>query len=64
MTHFSVGDRVIIRYGKLQGRKAIVLKRQEAEVYVVRAEDGSVGYYTGKGLEGEKGPKQAVCGDR
>jgi hypothetical protein len=65
MTRFSVGDRVIIRYGKHQGRKANVIKTPEADVYKVKAEDGFILYFSGKGLEREiEGPSTAVCGDR
>jgi hypothetical protein len=53
MTHFSVGDRVLIRYGKHQGQKANILKRPEAHVYKVKAEDGFILYYSEKGLEKE-----------
>jgi hypothetical protein len=51
MTRFAVGDRVIIRYGAHQGRKANVIKTPEADVYKVRAEDGFILYFSGKGLE-------------
>jgi hypothetical protein len=51
MTHFSVGDRVLIRYGKHQGRKARIIKSPGADVYKVKAEDGFILYFTGKGLE-------------
>jgi hypothetical protein len=65
MIRFSVGDRVIIRYGKHQGQKANIIKTPEAHVYKVRAEDGFILYYHGKGLEREKeGAAKAVCGDR
>lgn len=53
MTRFSVGDRVIIRYGKHQGQKATILQRPETHVYKVKAEDGFILYYSGKGLEQE-----------
>ena len=54
MTHFSVGEQVFIRYGKHQGQTANILKSPEAQVYKVKAEDGFILYYTGKGLESEK----------
>jgi hypothetical protein len=54
MTRFVVGDRVIIRYGKHQGQKASIVKSHEAHVYLVKAEDGFLLYYSGKGLEREK----------
>ena len=53
MTGFSVGDQVIIRYGKHQGQKANILKCPEAHVYKVKAEDGFILYYSGKGLAKE-----------
>jgi len=53
MIRFSVGDRVIIRYGKHLGQKADIIKTPEAGVYKVKAEDGFILYYSGKGLEGE-----------
>lgn len=53
MTRFSVGDRVVIRFGKQQGLKGTIIKSQTGDVYEVRVEDGSVLFFTGKGL----GPK-------
>ena len=65
MTRFAVGDRVVIRYGKHQGQKANIIKSPEAHVYKVKAEDGFILYFSGKGLEGEKErASQAACGDR
>ena len=55
MTRFSVGEQVIIRYGRQQGHKATIIRSQLADVYVVRAEDGSIRSYSGKGLEKRKG---------
>jgi ribosomal protein L24 len=64
MIRFAVGDRVVIRYGKHQGQKANIIKTPEAHVYKVKAEDGFVLYYSGKGLEKEKeGTLKAVCGN-
>ena len=54
MTHFSVGEHVLIRYGKQHGQKATILKRQPAEVYEVKVEDGAILFFSGKGLESEK----------
>jgi len=51
MTRFSVGDRVIIRYGRQQGQKAKIIKSPQADVFKVKAEDGSVLFFSGKGLE-------------
>ncbi len=56
MTRFSVGERVIIRYGKQQGQLATILKIQPANVYTVKVEDGSVLCFSDKGLEQEKKP--------
>jgi hypothetical protein len=54
MTRFAVGDQVVIRYGKHQGHKATILETQEADVYKVKADDGFILYYSGKGLENER----------
>jgi hypothetical protein len=54
MTRFSVGDQVIIRYGTHQGQKGTIIKSQQADVYEVRIEDGSVLFFSGKGLDKEK----------
>jgi hypothetical protein len=51
MTRFAVGEQVIIRYGKHQGQKARIIKSQLADTYMVKAEDGFVLFYSGKGLE-------------
>jgi hypothetical protein len=54
MAHFSVGDQVVVRYGKQQGQKATIIKNPQADVYKVKVEDGSIRYYSGKGLEKEQ----------
>ena len=54
MTRFSVGEQVIIRYGRQQGQKATILKCQPAEVYEVKVKDGAILFFSGKGLEREK----------
>ena len=65
MTHFAVGDRVLIRYGKRQGRKADIIKSRTAGVYQVKTEDGFILYFSCKGLEREKeGASTSLCGDR
>ena len=51
MTHFSVGDQVVIRFGKQQGQKATIIKTPQADVYKVKVEDGYILYFSGKGLE-------------
>jgi len=55
MTHFSVGEQVIIRYGRHEGQKAtIILRSQPGDAYRVKVEDGSVLFFTSKGLKKEK----------
>jgi hypothetical protein len=54
MTHFAVGEQVLIRYGKHQGQKATIIGSQPASVYKVKVEDGSILFFSGKGLEKEK----------
>jgi hypothetical protein len=54
MIRFSVGEQVIIRYGRHQGKKAIIMKTQPSDAYKVKAEDGSILFFSGKGLEKEK----------
>jgi hypothetical protein len=50
MTRFAKGDQVIIRFGKRQGQPARIIESQPANVYKVRAEDGSVHFFSGKGI--------------
>jgi hypothetical protein len=54
MTHFSVGEQVRIRFGKQQGQKATIIKNPQADAYKVKVEDGSIRYYSWKGLEKER----------
>jgi len=54
MTRFSEGEQVIIRYGSHQGQKAKVVKSQTKDAYRVKVEDGTVLFFTSKGLEKEK----------
>ena len=54
MARFSVGEQVIIRYGRHQGQKATVMKSQPGDAYKVKAEDGSILFFSGKGLEKDK----------
>ena len=54
MARFSVGEQVIIRYGRHQGQKATIMKSQPEDAYKVKAEDGTVLFFVGKGLEKEK----------
>ena len=51
MTRFSVGDRVIVRYGTHQGQRGRVIKTQQADVYEVKIADGFVLFFSAKGLE-------------
>ena len=60
MTRFSVGDAVIIRFGKQQGRKATVLKSQPGDAYRAKVEDGFVLFFTGKGLKLAEGEAKKV----
>jgi len=53
VTRYSVGQRVIIRYGKRQGETATIMKSQPSEVYQVKAKDGVILFFSGKGLEQE-----------
>jgi hypothetical protein len=50
MTHFSVGDQVIVRYGKHEGQQAVVMRCQLSDGYMVKVEDGSILFFSGKGL--------------
>jgi hypothetical protein len=50
MTHFSVGEQVIIRYGRQQGQKGTIIRSQLVDVYEVKVEDGSILNYSSKGL--------------
>ena len=61
MTRFCVGDQVIIRWGKQQGQKTKIIQTRPANVYVAKVEDGSVSFFTEKGLQREnEGVKQGV----
>jgi hypothetical protein len=62
MKCFSVGDRVVIRFGARQGLKGTIIERQPAHVYKVKMEDGAVLFFTEKGLKGETEPVQEVVG--
>jgi ribosomal protein L24 len=63
MTRFAKGDQVIIRFGTRQGQKGKIIESQPANVYKVRAEDGSVHFFSEKGLDREKeGVRPVGCG--
>ena len=51
MVCFAVGKQVTVLYGKRQGQKGTVLKTQPADVYVVKIEEGTVLFFSGKGLK-------------
>ncbi len=51
MTRFSVGEQVNIRYGRHQGQTATIMKSSQADVFKVKAEDGTVLFFSGKGLQ-------------
>jgi hypothetical protein len=50
MVHFSAGDQVIIRFGRRQDQQGTIVECRPGHVYKVRAKDGSVHYFTDKGL--------------
>jgi hypothetical protein len=54
MTRFSVGEQVIILYGRHQAQKATILRSQPGDAYKVKAEDGTILFYSSKGLEKER----------
>jgi hypothetical protein len=54
VTRFSVGDQVVIRFGRHQGQMAKIIESQPAHVYKMRLEGGPVLFYSGKGLAREK----------
>jgi hypothetical protein len=62
MPCFSVGDEVIIRYGRQEGQKGKIIKSQQADVYEVRVEDGSVLFFSGKGLDKERNDSNRAPG--
>jgi hypothetical protein len=54
MTRFSVGEQVTIRYGRHESQKATIIKSQPEDAYMVKVEDGTVLFFSSKGLEKEK----------
>jgi len=50
MTRFTVGEQVIVRYGRHQGQKATIIKSQPGDAYRVKVEDGTVLFFSSKGL--------------
>jgi hypothetical protein len=53
MTRFAVGEQVIVRYGRHQGKKATIIKTQLEDIYRVKVENGWVVFYSWKGLAKE-----------
>jgi hypothetical protein len=53
VTLFSKGDPVIIRFGRRQGQKGMIIESRTAHVYTVRLEDGRILFFSGKGLARE-----------
>ena len=60
MTRFFVGDRVIIRYGRHEGQKAKIIKTSQADAFMVKVEEGSVLFFSGKGLQKQEDAGQRV----
>jgi hypothetical protein len=61
MTHFSVGEQVIIRYGLKKSQKAKILRCTQPDSYMVKVDDGSVRFFSSKGLEkADDGIQQVV----
>jgi len=54
MTYFSIGDHVIVRYGRRQGQMATIMGIQSGDAYRVKVEDGSILFFSSKGLDREK----------
>jgi hypothetical protein len=54
MTQFSVGEQVIVRWGREQGQRARIIQGQPADVYKVKVENGSILFFSGKGLAKEE----------
>jgi hypothetical protein len=53
---FSLGEQVIIRFGKRTGKKATIIKVQPADVYEVKAEDGAILFFSAVGIEKDAAP--------
>lgn len=51
MIRFSVGEQVIIRFGRQQGLKGKIIKAQSPDAYQVKVEDGTVLFFSGHGLD-------------
>jgi hypothetical protein len=46
MRQFALGDHVVIRYGRHQRKKGVIIKCQLVEGYEVKLEDGFVLFYS------------------
>ncbi len=55
MTSFSVGEEVIILYGRHERQKGVILKALVPDAYKVRVEDGTILFFSSRGLEKDKG---------
>lgn len=53
MVRFSEGEQVVVRYGRHQGQKGTIMTCQAGDAYKVKVEDGTVLFYSGKGLDKE-----------
>jgi hypothetical protein len=62
MTRFSAGEQVIIRYGRHQGKRATVIRSQPGDAYRVKVEDGTVLFFSSKGLERKRNENASVLG--
>jgi hypothetical protein len=51
MRQLALGDHVVIRFGRHQGKKGVIIKCQLVDGYEVKLEDGFVLFYSAKGLE-------------
>jgi hypothetical protein len=51
MTRFFVGELVVIRWGTRQGKKGKIMRKLPSDGYEVKVEDGSVAFFSSKGLE-------------
>jgi len=56
MEYFVVGEKVVVLYGKHQGSKATVMKFQPGDAYKVKVEDGTILFFSRKGLKKEISP--------
>ena len=50
MVRFSNGDQVILRFGRRQDQQGTIIESRPGNLYKVQAADGSVHFFTDKGL--------------